>query len=154
MKNTQRMLLLLPLLVVAGVFGVRASMDSKAVEVETVALTTGATRMVADGRVQLWLGAVGASSRDSVTVDAVEIELNCDDHQHKTRAVSSHPSKVMCGCQVRLVEVLDTRPPSARLEITWSNRFNPNLQAAAYVETTHDPRAGTGSTKKAHRRSK
>jgi len=120
--------------VVVAVFAVwpslRARHDSPRPEVVT--LSTGATKRVANGRAQVWLGEIVAIPTESGQLaEGVEFEITCGGETFFAEAITDGPGKPICGCYVRLVETLDTRPPSARLEITWSDAYTPNLQAAS-----------------------
>jgi len=95
-------------------------------------LTTGSTRRVADGRAQIWLGKIETeySVPGGGVSPAVEIEVNCDGRIYRAWAVQEQTSDEFCGCRVRLVETLDTTPPTARIEIIWRPDYTPNLQSA------------------------
>lgn len=88
---------------------------------ETVTLSTGNTKRVAGGRAQLWLSDV-ASSVDphGKAVDAASVELSCAGVSYLTSAVVTGYSEPLCGCRVRLIQVHDTRPPSATFEVIWT----------------------------------
>ncbi|KGF72054.1 hypothetical protein DO97_13150 [Neosynechococcus sphagnicola sy1] len=88
---------------------------------EVVTVTTGASRRVANGRAELWLGEVSESWRDDLNgiVDSAQIELNCNGQAYPQTVFNDKPSEVTCGVQVRLVEIPQLNPPKARLEILW-----------------------------------
>jgi len=114
---------------------------------ESVTLTAGSTKRVAGGRAQLWLSEVTSEVGPGDTaIDAVSVELSCAGETYPTSAVVSSYSEPLCGCVVRLVEVLDTRPPSARLEVIWTaDRPLPRQIQAASQGPTTSARAGAAA---------
>ncbi len=109
------------------------SHGSDRIEPQTFTVTTGGTRTVAQGRAQIWLSAVRFDHRTEQgdVTSAAEIEMTCRGETFKEIAVLGMPWKEICGCRVRLVEVLDTRPPSVRMEVTWMADAGSSLQSAS-----------------------
>jgi len=143
-------------LALAAIYPTLRSAEPVYPEPETLTLTTGSTKRVAGGRAQLWLSDVtgGLDPRGSV-IDAVSVELSCAGVSYPTWAVTSGYSEPLCGCRVRLVEVLDTRPPSARLEVIWTgNDTAPRQIQAASQGPTTSARARAKSKTTSHQRTR
>lgn len=99
---------------------------------EVITLSTGSTKRVANGRAQLWLGEVVSVPVSGGRFEqGAQFEITCDGKTFYGEAISTPPKKPLCGCFVRLVEALETSPPSVRLEIRSSDTVPPNLQAAS-----------------------
>jgi hypothetical protein len=131
-------------LAVVSVYPSIRSSDPEYPEPETLTLTTGSTKRVAGGRAQLWLSEVsGGLGPKGTVVDAVSVEFSCAGVSYPTWAVTSGYSEPLCGCRVRLLEVLDTRPPSARLEVIWTGNNPPPrlIQAASQSSAPGSARA-------------
>ena len=133
MVSSKRTLFGLIVFLVVCIFAIYSTLRTRTetIEPQSVTLSTGSTKRVADGRAQIWLGEVGTHNDGARLVAAVEFELECSGTNFYGWAVGERPSDEMCGCRVRLVEILDTRPPSATLEISWTDPYTPNLQAAS-----------------------
>lgn len=96
---------------------------------EIVTVTVGGTRVVAQGRAQVWLAQVGHDAR-SGTPNA-DLEITCEGESFPARiALGARPADA-CDCWIRLVEVLETEPPSVRLDIQWERSGAVRLQAAS-----------------------
>lgn len=106
---------------------------SDEIKPETFTVTTGGTRVVAQGRAQLWLSRVDldALSEDGQNVPAAEFELTCNGKTFKGRALVNETAREFCGCRVRLVEVIDTDPPSVRFEVSTAVSDQGGVQAAS-----------------------
>ena len=107
--------------------------ESTEIKPQLFTLTTGSARRVADGRAQLWLGAVDLehSVAGAGVTPAARVELHCLGETYTTWATEDRPGDEVCGCRVRLVEALDTSPPSAIIEVTWDPGYKPPIQAAS-----------------------
>lgn len=106
---------------------------------EQVTLSTGATKRVAEGRAQLWLGEVNGAheTSDGKVKPAVEFELTCGETTQYGWAFVGESTDEICGFRVQLIEQLDTVPPSARLKVSWSQDVD-NLQAASQAFSHND----------------
>jgi len=102
--------------------------EEPAPEPQILTMVAGSTRLVADGRAQIWLGKVLDSTPNDI---AIEFELNCEGQSFKGHAIKGSPGQTICGCRVVLLETLDTEPPSVRLQVSWTSDFTANLQAAS-----------------------
>lgn len=103
-------------------------------EPEVIRLSTGGTKKVAEGRAQLWLGEIDVRYGSEGLVDAAAYELSCDGETFRGWVTEEEATPLMRGCQLRLIEVLDTTPRSARFEVSWTDPSTPGLQAASHLE--------------------
>jgi len=132
----RRWLLTMVALVGVTLFALRPGLhpdESAEIKPQLFTLTTGSARRVADGRAQLWLGAVDLehSMAGAGVTPAARVELDCFGETYTAWATADVPSEEVCGCRVRLVEALDTSPPSAILEVIWNPDYKPPVQAAS-----------------------
>lgn len=113
MKKKSDLLLLIVLL-----FPILAACASSP---QTVKMSTGRTRNVANGRAALWLGIVDVTWREDLNhlVDSAEFELSCDGVSYFRVAMEDRFTEPACSIQVRLIEVVGNSPPGARLEVVW-----------------------------------
>jgi len=129
--------------------------DDKSVQPQVFTLITGSARRVADGRAQIWLSRVNPAHRqkNGTIGPAAEVELTSSGESVKTWAVPGALSNEVFGCRVRLMETLDTRPPSARIEVALSSDYNPRIQSAAQMRgqrssARHKPRSRSRSRRR------
>lgn len=97
-------------------------------------LTEGSARRVADGRARLWLDTVDRAHTVSggAVVTAARVDLDCLGRTYTVWA-TAQPGEEICGCRVRLVEAIDTTPPSATIEVISTPNYRPVVQAATQV---------------------
>jgi hypothetical protein len=91
----------------------------------------------------LWLGTVSLehSVPDGGVKPAARVELDCLGETYTAWATVDTPSEELCGCRVRLVEALDTTPPSAIIEVTSMPDYRPPVQAASQSSSASRARA-------------
>jgi len=124
-------LMLFVVIGVAYVFTTDRKIDSVGGS-EQLTLVTGATKRVAGGSAQIWMGEIDEThSSENGFEPAAEFELTCAGQSFPGWAVMSAHSEEMRGFRIRLLEQLDTSPPSARIEVTWSFTLPTNQQAAS-----------------------
>ena len=107
--------------------------DSDEIKPESFTVTTGGTRVIADGRAQIWLNRVDlkARSEQGALHPVAEFELVCGGETHKKRIPVNTIGREICGCHIRLVEIYDTTPPSVRFEISRNVEEGAEVQAAS-----------------------
>ena len=118
--------------------------ESTQIKPQLFTLTEGSARRVADGRARLWLGAVELdhSVPGAGVTPAARVELDCLGETYTAWATPDTPSEEVCGCRVRLVEALDTTPPSAIIEVISTPDYRPPVQAASQTGSGSRNRPG------------
>jgi hypothetical protein len=108
------------------------SSESAEIKPQLFTLTEGSARRVADGRARLWLDAVDTEHGAPGTgvVPAARVEIDCLGRTYTVWA-TARVGEEFCGCRVRLVEAIDTTPPSATIEVTSRPDYRPPVQAAS-----------------------
>jgi hypothetical protein len=96
---------------------------------EIVTVTVGGTRVVANGRAQVWLAQVAYDGRDGAP--SADIEITCGGESFPARITLGERPADACDCWIRLTEVLETEPPSVRLDVQWERSGAVRLQAAS-----------------------
>ena len=100
---------------------------------ESFTVTTGGTRVIGEGRAQIWLNSVDleAQSEQGSPQPVAEFELMCGGETHKGRIPVNTIGREICGCRIRLVEIYDTTPPSVRFEVSRNFEKGADVQAAS-----------------------
>lgn len=115
------------LAVVVGMSAGCSRQPPQLVDSEKITLSVGESKPVAGRRAVLWLGILDSevSEYPDDTPGSAHFELSCGGERFADVAVVDRPTREICGVRVRLVELIHTTPPAAKLEITWKRESSP-----------------------------
>ena len=113
--------------VVVGMSAGCSRQPPQPVDSEKITISVGESKPVAGGRAVLWLGILDSevSEYPEDASGSAHFELSCGGVRFADVAVVDRPTSEICGVRVRLVVLIHTTPPAAKLEITWKRESSP-----------------------------